>query len=261
MAKGNFFKTIRISILLIILASVALGGWLSKVRTTDWREPLWVTIYPINGDNSPVTAKYISELIPDQFLPIEAFVLREAKKFDLSITEPVIMKLRSEVKEQPPKAPGAGNVLKIMWWSLKLRLWANKMEDRDSELPGDIRMFVVYYDPQVNPTVQHSLGLQKGLLGVVHAFAGRDQNAQNNVVITHEMLHTLGATDKYDVQGNLPIYPAGFAEPNKQPLYPQKYAEIMGGRIPKSENEATIPLGLKRVVVGSATAVEINWVK
>ena len=80
----------------------------------------------------------------------------------------------------------------------------------------------------------HSVGLRKLLLGVAHVFANRRQQPVNNVVIAHELMHTLGATDKYDPANNLPIFPQGFAEPDREPLYPQRFAEIMGGRIPIS---------------------------
>jgi hypothetical protein len=59
----------------------------------------------------------------------------------------------------------------------------------------------------------------------------------------------------------MPVYPDGFAEPDKDPLLPQDYAEIMGGRIPLSEGEAEIPESLDQVLVGAVTAREINWLK
>ena len=58
-------------------------------------------------------------------------------------------------------------------------------------------------------------GLQKGLIGVVNAFASDEQAAQNNVVIAHELLHTVGATDKYDPRTNQPSHPDGYAEPDR----------------------------------------------
>jgi hypothetical protein len=82
---------------------------------------------------------------------------------------------------------------------------------------------------------------------------------QNNVVITHEFLHTLGATDHYDLATNLPLYPDGYADPDLKPLLPQRFAEIMAGRTPKSQTEAVIPESLDSVVIGSKTAMEINW--
>ena len=56
----------------------------------------------------------------------------------------------------------------------------------------------MYHDPSTLQTVPDSHGMQKGLIGVVHAFAQRPMAGTNNIVITHELLHTLGATDKYD---------------------------------------------------------------
>ena len=73
---------------------------------------------------------------------------------------------------------------------------------------------------------------------------------QNNVIITHEFPHTLGATDKYDPATNQPVYPDGYANSDLQPLVPQRFAEIMAGRTPVSQNEATIPESLNDVVIG-----------
>jgi len=40
------------------------------------------------------------------------------------------------------------------------------------------------------------------------------------VVIAHELLHTVGATDKYDPATNESSLPEGYAEPDKIPLFP-----------------------------------------
>ena len=58
------------------------------------------------------------------------------------------------------------------------------------------------------------------------------------MVIAHELLHTLGASDKYDPQSLAPIFPDGYAEPDRQPSHPQRMAEIMAGRIPVAEGRA-----------------------
>jgi hypothetical protein len=71
-------------------------------------------------------------------------------------------------------------------------------------------------------------------------------------------MHTLGATDKY-AANNMPDYPAGYAEPYREPLFPQTAAEIMGGRIPLSPTRARMPESLDEVVVGVQTAAEIHW--
>jgi hypothetical protein len=83
----------------------------------------------------------------------------------------------------------------------------------------------------------------------------------NNIVITHEMLHTLGATDKYDPSSGAPLFPNGFADPTRNPLYPQEKAEIMAGRRALSTQDAQMPANLGAVVVGPATAAEIRWIR
>lgn len=258
MTARSAFRTFRILFLLFVLLFVSLSTWLAKARSTDWDRPLWVVVYPVNGDNSAASAHYIGELDADVFSPVAEFLAREGRRHGLKLDQPVTMKLAPPVATLPPLPPPNGNTLGVMAWSLKMRYWAWK-SDTFAGPRADIQMFVVYHDPQQYNRLEHSFGLQKGLLGVVNAFADRKLEGQNNVVIAHELLHTVGATDKYDLRTNLPIHPAGYAEPDKKPLYPQRSAEIMGGRIPQSPGEAEIPQGLHQTLIGDVTAIEIRW--
>ncbi len=255
--SGSFLKQSRITLLLFILLAVAVGEWLTKERSTDWNDTLWVAVYPINGDGSEVSQDYIDSLESDNYSAITEFMNREADSYDMTLKKPVSVFLAPEINERPPSPPPNGNVLSIMAWSLKMRYWAWSRDNFDS--PKDIQIFVLYYDPDTNPRLAHSIGLQKGLMGVVNAFSTNKMKGENNFVIAHEMLHTLGATDKYDFASNLPIYPIGYAEPDRDPLYPQKWAEIMGGTIPKNETKSEMPKSLKKAVLGEATAQEIRW--
>ena len=97
------------------------------------------------------------------------------------------------------------------------------------------------------------------MIGVVYGFAAPHMSESNNFVIAHEIMHTVGASDKYDSKSGQPIYPDGYAQPNLKPRYPQLKAEIMGGRIPLGEKDAQIPRSLKQVVVGQQTAIELDW--
>jgi hypothetical protein len=63
------------------------------------------------------------------------------------------------------------------------------------------------------------------------------------------------------MEDNLPQYPYGFAEPDRAPLYPQQFAELMAGRIPLDTREARMPTSLEEVLIGTRTAQEIGWVK
>jgi hypothetical protein len=256
------FRLVRTTILILILINVAVGTWLTRVRSTSWEHPLRVMMFPINADGSSATAAYVAGLRQDAFQPIADFMRGEAQRYGVSVYAPVDVSLGAEISSRPPDPPFGGNALQVGLWSLKMRYWAWRHAEFDGPAP-DVRVFVLYHDPEQVTRVAHSLGLQKGLIGVVNAFASAEQGAQNNVIIAHELLHTVGATDKYDTRSgsNMPAYPDGYAEPEKDPPVPQEFAEIMGGRIPVSQDEAHIPESLDQVLVGAATAREINWVK
>jgi hypothetical protein len=157
----------------------------------------------------------------------------------------------------PQRAPNDG-MLATAWWSLKLRFWAWRASGHVNE-PEDIRMFVLYHDPALTPQVPHSLGLTKGLIGVVYAFATPEMDGENDVVIAHELLHTVGASDKYLPGTDAPRFPDGYGDPNQVPLYPQRYAEIMAGRRMLSADRWQQAASLDEVLVGTATALEIRW--
>ena len=156
-----------------------------------------------------------------------------------------------------PPLPGVQTKLEAIQWSLRLRWYAFRHTPFWASL-GTVRLFLLYHPLQFDKALPHSHGLQKGMLGVVHVFASDTQRTQNNFVIAHELLHTVGATDKYDANGQ-PLAPIGLADPNAQPPYPQYKAEIMGGRIALSAQRAEIPKGLEEAVIGYATAAEIGW--
>ncbi len=255
------FELLRKFSLLMLLFVAAMGTYLAMENSTDWREPLWVSVYPINGDGREHTADHIASLDEDQFNDIEDFMRLQADRYDIVMDEPVRFKLGRPIDELPPALGERPGPLDIAAWSLRLRWWANRITADQPGPEPDIRLFLVYYDPEMTPVVGHSVGLQRGLVGIVNVFASQVMAETNNFVIAHEMLHTLGATDKYDYAGNMPAFPDGYADPQRMPLYPQTAAEIMGGRIPVDANRALIPDSLHQVVVGPATAEEIRWLR
>ena len=252
-------RGIRIALLLAVLAAVAIDTWLARARSTSWENTLRVSIHPIVADDRDATRAYVAALAREDFAPIEAFLQREGARYGMALAEPAHIWLRPRLDELPPLPPRERSLLGTMGWSLKLRWWASRREAAQPRPRGQVRLFVLYYDPETSPAVAHSLGLREGLVGIVHAFASRAQAGANNVVIAHELLHTLGATDKYDPASGQPLHPDGYAEPDRTPLHPQDFAELMGGRIPLSRGRAQIPASLDDVRVGPATAAEIGW--
>jgi hypothetical protein len=252
------FRAIRIAILLFVLFMVAVGTWLTQARSTDWNNSLWVKVYPINADGSAVVEDYIAGLNLDDFVDIEEFVGRETERYGKSLSQPLRMELGRPIREQPPSMGAEPSVVDVMLWSLKMRWWASQTAGDQDRITPDVRIFVRYHSPDNAFRLENSVGLQKGMVGIVNARASRRHAGGNNVIIAHEFLHTLGASDKYDPGTAQPLPPHGIAEPDRAPLYPQRYAEIMGGRIALSPDAAEIPAHLGLAVIGPLTAKEIR---
>ena len=253
------FRRFRIVVLLYILILVGGGAWLTRTDSTDWQEPLWVLVYPINADHSNAADTYIENLEREHFSAIEQFFGRQGQTYGLELDRPVTVRVAAPLFVSPPSPPLTGGTFSVIWWSLKLRYWVWTIERRQIEPRADIKVFALFHDPKKLKYLPHSLGLQKGLIGVVHAFSAVHMSESNNVIIAHEIMHTVGASDKYDPKSGQPIYPDGYAEPKLNPRYPQSKAEVMGGRIPINSKEASIPWSLKQVTVGPQTAIEIGW--
>ena len=254
------FKKFRILILLLVLATVGLGSWRANSRLTAWEHSVHVAIYPIAADDSPATARFISELNNDSFAEIGQWVQGESDRYGRSVLQPVVVRVAPPLKALPPLPPVPPKPLEVMLWSLKLRWWAAQHDQIDGPKP-QVRLFVLFHDPERNSLAPHSTGLDKGHLGIIHAYAHRLQRRQNAVVIAHELLHTFGASDKYDLATLQPIHPQGYAEPNRSPLLPQQRAEIMGGRVPIDRQTAEIPASLAETLIGPETAAEIGLLR
>lgn len=251
------FRRLRILILLSLLGTLtAVTSW-ERWSVAQWQRPLQIVIYPVNGDGTEAVAEYIAGLSAARFGEIPEFLHTQSERYRLKPLPLPQVTLGNALAAAPPPQPVNGSMLDTLWWSLRLRYYVFRNTSFWHSL-GRIKLFVVYHQGEDGIPLEHSLGMRKGLLGVIHAYARPAQDAQNNVVIAHELLHTLGATDKYDNQLQ-PIYPDGFAEPERIPRYPQKLAEIMAGRIAIAPGRAVMPNSLAACAIGAKTAYEINW--
>jgi len=247
-------RGLRILILLAVLFAVLFISIGERYWVRTWSHPLHVAIYPIALDAQ--SQEFVSQLSLEDFQEISGYLRAEAARWGNKAMPDPLLELKAPLQALPPTghATTAWEAIRL---SLGLRWYAFRNTPFWQGL-GTIRLFLLYHQPIPGQALPHSLGLQKGLLGVVHVFAEPDQQAQNNVIITHELMHALGASDKYDAQG-MPSFPLGYADPYADPVLPQHQAEIMAGRIPRSETRAVIPENLGQTLVGSATAAEIGW--
>lgn len=253
------WKKFRIAILLLILAIVGIRSW-QEQADLNWKNSFYVAVYPVNAENSPVVAQYINNLQVNDFEPASQYLNAEAKRYGIDLYRPVNIVLGKSALQLPPAPPTDGNALKVILWSLKLRYfaWRNAQNFR---VKPQIQLYLLYYNPVTDRSLSHSTALQKGRVGRINLFGEKSYNDQNLVILSHELLHTLGASDKYDFANNMPIFPDGYANPQQQPLYPQTQAELMGGRIALTEQKAVIPKNLAQTIIGQKTAQEIGWLK
>lgn len=255
----SVFKLMRIVLLLSILFVIVVGTWMTERRMASWERPILVTIYPIIADDEAATERYVRDLREDDFDAVNAFMAREAGRYSFSVTPAFRFQVAHASRELPPDVPGQFDRLQIALWSLKMRWWAFRRQWNDQLTPPDIQMFVLYHSLNGNREMGISVGMRKGRYGIVKAYARERLRDLNHIVFTHELLHVLGATDKYVLMSGEPIYPEGFARPDQRPLFPQEQAEIMGVRIPINAFSSVMPDSLEQCRVGKTTAEEIGF--
>ena len=253
-------KTVRILFWGLLVCSVLMQLW-QEYQALQWRKPLYVAIYPINAEGGASVDDYIASLHEEDFAHVEDYFSQEARRYQLGILRPIEIRLGSAIRAVPPAPPAVNaSLLQIMRWSLMFRLYSWQHRP-DVGVPTEIKLYLLYYDANTQTHLMHSTALQKGRIGRVNLFASPLNHQVNMVVMAHELLHTLGATDKYDMRTNEPLFPQGFVEPYAQPLYPQSMAEIMAAKIPLAEHDARMAQYLSETVIGRQTAREIGWLK
>jgi hypothetical protein len=254
----SVFKLIRISVLLSILLVVLVSTCMNERRLASWQQTLWVTIYPIVADAGGATQAYVSELDEASFDEINQFFERELQLYGVLLTPAVHFQIAPPSREFPPAIPDRHSPVAIAVWSLKMRWWSWRMKRKDGLSAPDIQMFVLYHALGSKSEMNMSVGMRKGMYGLVKGYTGKNMSSYNQIVIAHELLHILGASDKYVFSTGDPEYPFGYAAPRQRPLFPQTQAEIMGGRIPLSSFESELPDSLAQCRIGQKTAEEIG---
>jgi len=249
----------RIVLLLSIFFVILFGTWLTEKRMAAWDRPILVTVYPVVADGSSATERFVRSLDAAAFDDVNEFFARASGPYGFTVSPAFRFQLAEPLFEAPPEPPERHAFAAIAWWSLKMRWWAWRRDWNDGLITPDVQMFVLYHGVRGNAELGISVGMRKGRYGIVKAYASRALLPRNNVVFTHELLHVLGATDKYVLATGEPVYPEGYAEPDRVPRLPQRYAEIMGGRIPLDYDRSAMPASLEQCRMGRTTAAEIGF--
>ena len=202
------FKRLRIAVLLYVLLFVAPAQFFTArhTRRTGTRR-CGSTSMPSRATASPPRGAIIDGLSATEFADAEAFLAREAKRYGVALEQPFKLRIVGEHarraaaarrRRRPPRRP-------VVELAHALARYAPAVAERGPS--GDIVVFAVFHEPTDGVALDRSTALDKGLIAVANLFADRDARATNQIVLAHELLHTLRATDKYSSTSNAPSLP------------------------------------------------------
>jgi hypothetical protein len=257
--RGAGFKMLRILILMLVLLSVAVSTCVDRYRTTRWRDPLFVAIYPIAADGSPDTRAYMAGLDAEHFQPIDRFFAREAARYRLGTARPVETRLRRNSRKRRRSAPPTAECSARSGGACGCATGPGGSVAM-SAIPRTSGFSCFITIRSSHRPCRIPWACSKGQIGVVYAFAADWMTGANDVVIAHELLHTLGATDKYNAGDSIaalsPMVTATRGKPTVSAANCGTDGRAAHDRCPTSGSR---PTDLDEVVIGAATALEIRW--
>jgi hypothetical protein len=261
-ARRPTFRRIRIAILVgILLFTAAWGASTSYKRWVrgHWRRPLLVGLVLLSpdGDIDAETWRRGASRLADRLAEeMQRWRGPDAIPFDLSVVGPVAW-------DRPlPFTPRSGSLIDRAWHALDVWRTAREIDRAAGGVAGgfDIRVFVLAAPALGDHTeFAEGSGAVNGEVAFVRGSAGGDLSIPLQA-IGHELLHTVGASDKYDGQGHA-REPDGLADPDRVPRYPQDHAEWMVGEVTTSPGRGRLPASIDELQVGPTTAREIGWVR
>jgi hypothetical protein len=261
-APRSTFRRIRTAVLLSLLVVTAAWGATTAYRRrarSSWDRPLQVGIVLLAPDGTVDVeawrsgAARLSDRMGEE---MRRWRGRGDDPFQISVVGPVAW-------DRPlPFTPPTSSFLDRAWHAIEVWRTVREIDDAAGGVAGgfDVRVFLLT-EPGRGDRVgfAEGSGARNGEVAFVRASPGRDLAIPLQAV-GHEILHTVGASDKYDEQGHA-SEPEGLADPGRVPRYPQDHAEWMAGEVAIGPGRGRVPESIDELRVGAATASEIGWVK
>ena len=253
---------IRVSVLLAVLALVSLYAWRDVTRRkqrNEWTRALEVALVIVR--DGPVSDHAVAALRAET-PELESALGREFARRRSSPARPFSFVVFGPVdrKAALPEAPGDGLVAAATY-AWQLHRFTSDVDAR-ANVPTrgfDSRVYVVVRPPSQRGFVE-GVSEHGGRVGVAQAELDETTVALTLFVTAHELFHTLGANDRYDADGRT-LLPSGLAEPERNPMFPQRYTEIMARNRPISADREVPPESLDELSVGDVTAAEVGWTR
>lgn len=260
--KRRFFR-VRVAVLLVCLFGVtlyAIRDVRSRRARNDWDHTLDVAVVLLRqGDVDPAAIAALRERLPileDRLAVERRRYGGNTRPFKLHLVGPV------DVAEVRPVAAGDGfaDLLRHNWDMSRYVARIDALAGVEGKL-YDTRVYVALKRPATDDrSWVEGESEQNGRVGHVSVELGDKMADFALIVVTHELFHTLGATDKYD-DGGKTKRPEGLAEPQRAPLYPQPMLDVMTRNRPVGPFDEKVPESLVELGVGPVTAGEIGWGK
>jgi hypothetical protein len=258
--RRQAFRRIRIAVLLAILALVLAYAWRDvrgrKLRT-EWTAPVNVAIVLLRTDRlEPGTLELVTSALP----ALEARLAEELARYRGGSMKPFRFTAFGpiDLETRPPK-PGEG-LLDTLSYSYELFFFLRRIDKSVALDRGefDSTIYLVTRRPRGDRAFIEGTSEQGGRVGIVEVDLDHGMAPFALFVATHEILHTLGATDKYDTSGRA-LVPDGLGEPERVPRYPQRFAEVMARNLVLAPGKERPPKTLDELRIGPVTAREIGW--
>jgi hypothetical protein len=259
-SRGRFFR-LRVSLLLAILSLVALRGgidWYERRVRTSWHRPLSVALVLVERD---VIEPSTLALVHDRARELEQRLAIEYRRHAGREFAPVSFVVTTAVKiDQPPPKMREQTVLGLVSSTYDRWRWTRDIDALAGVDPSayDARVYLVMKQARQDLAFVEGDSELGGRVAVAQVDIEPAMVDLSLFVVAHELMHTLGASDKYDTEGRA-VYPSGFAEPTRFRLYPQPGAEVMARNVPVAARSERPPNTLDELFVGETTAREIGW--
>jgi hypothetical protein len=262
------FFQVRVAILggiLLLVIAYALHDVQRRRARTEWLTQLRVGVVLLELDQSGERLE--PDLLPNLARNLERLEQRlndefrryhpgGADMFRLSAYGPL------SVSEAPPSID-TDSAWGLIQQTYQLWRYTHKMNSA-AQVPSSAFDSIIYVvaEPVQNEELKFVEGFsqQGGSVGVTRIQLDASTTDLCLFVVGHELMHTLGATDKYDAAGHT-LIPEGLANPEQVPLYPQTQAELMARNRVLSLDKERIPETLDELRVGMWTAREVGWLR
>lgn len=260
--RGFFY--VRVAILLSILGVVLLYAWNRHrrlERRTTWAAPLEVAIVVV--PRGPIDGDVLTELRQRESA-LQQRLHTEYRRYATHGVQPfrITVYAAPGTPPAPPAVPDDVDTLSgLARYTWHKRNWVKSIDDAVG-LPSEGFDACIYLvaRPIADglPRTVEGVGEDGGTIGIVEIDLSDDTVDLALFVAAHELFHLLGADDRYGPTGDVQV-PGGLAEPDLQPLYPQRFTELMARQRPVSETNQVLPESLDELRVGATTAGEVGW--